>query len=823
MARPKAKRAMPRNAANRDKAKRTRPRAAGGGTAQQPPVPTSTPSYQLNIRFGNREEDSITIETDDRRFYPISEEWSYVVANRRRITDDSRATLSARLFWQLAKLTPNLSHDALRERIAAMPRAGLVEVEIPFEAEQVGWAARVFPWESVLALVTKPYRGDKLITVVRYLRTKQPRTRPADVDPSSRRRGSGPPLLVVRSGPGALGKMFALDAEARLVLNTLRMLTGPGPAEDALLPEPDYDALQQRVRAQSPSVIHLAGVDPLALKWNKLDDAAAQENTDGFVLRDPAGKGYDRVDPLRLATALKGGEVCPHLVSISTCFSAPRVAAMAVGEGGARHAIGFQDVISDDDATFFFGAFYPLWADNGWSIVDAFKQARDQVARQAGATPAAGAVLWSDHSLLPASEPRAADAGRASAGSVRSRRGPARPPAVVKPTDTRGTKDTAGTTPAADPRELKVHIVPVADLNYSLLHNNRDVFTTFFVEKPRGLLPPLEIEVVLEAGIGTCRCRFAAPLPEQAIPTRLSERVRLPLVADLLRQCTESLRSNLYVRIGCGDALVYEETHRVTILPADEWRDDGQDHCWLPSFVLPRDPAVLTVITAAQRYLRTLLDDCGAGFDGYQQVRSDDANAADVIDPQVQAIWAALQHDLPLAYINPPPAYSSQSQRLRSPTQVFEGKAATCIDLALLFASCLEFVGIYPVIFLITGHAFPGYWRSDRAWRQMREFKTKDEDGAEAAAGASDATLIVARGQGEGWMLERGNLRELLGFVEAGLLVPFESTYVTRNRGFFEALATGPGNLAPDSFDVMLDVQLARAEHITPLPLVQKG
>ena len=114
-----------------------------------------------------------------------------------------------------------------------------------------------------------------------------------------------------------------------------------------------------------------------------------------------------------------------------------------------------------------------------------------------------------------------------------------------------------------------------------------------------------------------------------------------------------------------------ESSERVTVLPADEWRDDGEDHRWLPSFVLPRNTAVLKVIACAQRYLRTLLDDCSAGFDGYQQLAEDDSNAADIVDPQVQAIWAALQHDLPVSYINPPPSYTSQSQRLRTPTEIF--------------------------------------------------------------------------------------------------------------------------------------------------------
>ena len=41
--------------------------------------------------------------------------------------------------------------------------------------------------------------------------------------------------------------------------------------------------------------------------------------------------------------------------------------------------------------------------------------------------------------------------------------------------------------------------------------------------------------------------------------------------------------------------------------------------------------------------------------------------------------------------------------------------SGTCIDLALLLASCLEYVDIYPVVVLLSGHAFAGYWRSESA------------------------------------------------------------------------------------------------------------
>ena len=54
------------------------------------------------------------------------------------------------------------------------------------------------------------------------------------------------------------------------------------------------------------------------------------------------------------------------------------------------------------------------------------------------------------------------------------------------------------------------------------------------------------------------------------------------------------------------------------------------------------------------------------------------------------------------------------SQRIRTPSEIVAGGFGTCIDLALLFASCLEAVEIYPVVFLLNDHAFPGYWRTPR-------------------------------------------------------------------------------------------------------------
>jgi hypothetical protein len=61
------------------------------------------------------------------------------------------------------------------------------------------------------------------------------------------------------------------------------------------------------------------------------------------------------------------------------------------------------------------------------------------------------------------------------------------------------------------------------------------------------------------------------------------------------------------------------------------------------------------------------------------------------------------------------------------------------------------------------------------------------------------------------------------GYVRTQNLVPFESTFVTTNRGFAEAQAQGRrDNLEPRTFDAMIDVGLARLRGgVTPLPILE--
>ena len=113
---------------------------------------------------------------------------------------------------------------------------------------------------------------------------------------------------------------------------------------------------------------------------------------------------------------------------------------------------------------------------------------------------------------------------------------------------------------------------------------------------------------------------------------------------------------------------------------------------------------------------------------GYQN------NSAEDVVRMLRGLYLALQKDLQLSYINPPPSFETPqrqqdgeptiSQKVVFPEQIYAERRGTCLDLALLGAACLERMGLHPVFFLIAGHAFFGVWMEPSMLREpvLRDF-----------------------------------------------------------------------------------------------------
>jgi hypothetical protein len=696
--------------------------------------------------------------------------WSYVVRSRGRWQEDARAREdllkeAVSRFDQLG-----LSQKELEE-IAA---AGVVQVCMPFLETDSGWAPRILPWEFLLPAATRRFRNNKPLTVVRQLSGGQAQG------------PSAPPkcALFVENGAGRIGEIYSFDQER------LWMESQLGVRSDHLR-NPSAAQMQSLIAEKHPDVIHVSGVDVHQARWMGLIERSTP-GEDGLLMAGPGGK-LDHVRHDALAERLQPPSAHrAHLVALNFYNSAGRIGA-AVMQRGAHAVIGFQDQIADEMAELFFATFYREWRNRSWSLLPAFECAfRALRDTQTQSLLGTGIVLWSDSALV---------------GEGAQTKSPAEPPKAPKTAPAAKRKQAAQQRPSM--REaLGVRVQPPAAINYSLLHSGERLFETFTLyRKAAGPLPPVQVEVSLQAGTDTFPFKTSVQLKDDEHELRLADEIHLPLTSRALRAVRETVRSGLFVSVTCGGEEIECRTHRVTLCPVDEWRWSASDDSrWLGAFVLPRDPAVLAILDIAQKYLCALRDDSAAGFDGYQSSDPELEDPHVGVEMQVRAIWCALAFESQIAYVNPPPVFSEQSQRLRSPTEVMRNNRGTCIDLALMLAACLEYVEINPVVFVLKDHAFPGFWRSEEAYENFLRVK-RDEDMVDAGGAAAMAQQFTT-------------YEDVLRYVRSGDLIPIETVMLTRRLSFQEAIEEGMENLKDrDNFGALLDVRRERGK-ITPLPVL---
>jgi len=745
-----------------------------------------------------------------RRLAAEAMRWTYVLRSRQRWLDKSGAG-QAHEAEAAATLRDFGLGDAQLKQIA---RANRVVVRMPFVTEAEGWAGRIFPWEYVIAAATRRWRIESQhhFTVMRQLvPAKPPKAR------WDRQMAPNATMLFVQSAPGDLSLDWEFDNERQRVRQALGLppAADEGSALFRTLTSPTLTQLRDAVRRFKPDLIHLTGFDTLqglrALRGVMPSDGLVQIGKDphdaiplsalladkhgipdGFLLAGEAG-GVHAASAQDLAQALTGGgRHQSYCVGLSVENSAARTAALMVAEGATLAAIAFQDTVDNALSNYFYELLYGSLKLAPWRLPGAFELAWQQVRQEPNAARATGIALWASEPLFP----------------------PDQRPEVQSALPER-------TDPTALPR---IVAQPHEELNYSVLHNNGSLFKEFVVE-PGGALPndwlTVDIEIQMGAEVACYSKRF------QANRRRfdLIDEIHLPLTAALVRSTHEAINSSLRVQLMHNDKLLTRDSHRLRLLPVDQWRDNDKDGHWLPSFVLPRDPAVMAAVEKAQRYVRVLRDNPDAGFEGYQAAPQTDEYQLQEVDLQVQALWATLVHEWQLGYINPPPTYSHNldSQRLRTPSAILHNRSGTCIDLALLFAACLELIDVYPVIFLLKGHALPGYWRHKQFQDDYASLKL--EKSAPTPLAGDHGRNSSSSAQSSPWQAQgKAAYQEVLHLIRDRQLVPVETVRLTEHCGFIEAIESGVAAMnEADDFHSVLDIITARTRQVTPLPIVAEA
>lgn len=257
--------------------------------------------------------------------------------------------------------------------------------------------------------------------------------------------------------------------------------------------------------------------------------------------------------------------------------------------------------------------------------------------------------------------------------------------------------------------------------------------------------------------------------------------VNINLSGTFLAGLTERLTGSLSIEIIHNEKVLFHESSPLTVLAYDQWAGLSTMPEMAASFIMPNHPAIPPIVREAATLLEQWTG--SPSFDAYQ------SRNPNRVRHQAAAIYASLQaHQL--AYCVAPASFEEVGQRVRLPDAVMSHRMGNCLDLTLLYAACLEAVGLHPLVIFTKGHAFPGVWLVEETFSESVQ---------------DDGSLLTKR-------LASG-VHELC-IVEAALMC------AGNDASFQQAESAALANLDnPDSFFGFIDIKRARASAIRPLPI----
>lgn len=201
--------------------------------------------------------------------------------------------------------------------------------------------------------------------------------------------------------------------------------------------------------------------------------------------------------------------------------------------------------------------------------------------------------------------------------------------------------------------------------------------------------------------------------PGQAIPLGTPT---LLLYGDLLRGQLGPARARL--RIAVNGREQERAAPEMAVLSFWDWSHNAKARNTIAAFVSPHDRSVKSVVHDAEDLLKSI-----AGVSDFDRLFA--SGRSDAARVTLLALYRALAERQNLRWARPQVnsciGGTETYQAVRPPDNLFgdghEGPVgATCLDLAVLMASCIEYLGLCPLIILtgarevVPEHAFVGAW-----------------------------------------------------------------------------------------------------------------
>ncbi len=269
--------------------------------------------------------------------------------------------------------------------------------------------------------------------------------------------------------------------------------------------------------------------------------------------------------------------------------------------------------------------------------------------------------------------------------------------------------DTTITNPVPAPNKasslaLKLEVVPA--INYALQHNHLPVIQKLALDNRSGpALEHLTLQITTTPAVSLPYSREITAVPAGTMVDISVEDLQLD--SGMLLSLTERLTGSLVAEVLQGDTVLCRKQAELITLAFDEWTGFQTSPEFLAAFVQPNHPAVQQLTARVAELLEKWTG--MPALDGYQ---SQDPNR---VLTMAGAVYAALQ-EKNLIYAETMASFEKQGQRVRLPDAVLDHKMGNCLDLSLLYAGCLEAMGLHPLLIIPPGHCFVGVWLEERCF-----------------------------------------------------------------------------------------------------------
>ena len=288
----------------------------------------------------------------------------------------------------------------------------------------------------------------------------------------------------------------------------------------------------------------------------------------------------------------------------------------------------------------------------------------------------------------------------------------------------------------------------------------------------------IQVQITAEPDFGSI-----TPVMVEAIPANDSvclQSFSLVLSANYFAQLTERMSGSLKIEIRSEAETIFTRTYPIDILAYDQWGGINIFPEMLAAFITPNHAVLTPIIKRAAAILEQWTGT--PSLDEYQ------SRNPDRVRKQMAAIYTALTEQQ-IIYSTIPASFEEHGQRVRLTDSVLAQKLGTCLDMALLYTSCLESIGLNALIVITKGHAFAGGWLVPETFPDP----------------AIDDVSLLTKRTAEG--------------IYDITLVETTCMNMGHNADFDNAVKSANGKLSdPGSFILAIDIRRARHSGVRPIP-----